>query len=493
MDPVNQYTDIELLTSSSALRARLAEIGSEIEELYTRIAYLKTARISVANALGAIVYPILTLPVELTAEIFAHYFNEVLSEVDGLPLCNLRTARDDGPLILSQVCRAWRTIAINTPSLWCRVRASFRDPGRPECRKLLESWLSRAGNRMLYIDLATSPRHFTNLFPAVVPYSSQWRILKFCIGCDDDWTSMSPLVDTVRGRIPLLHEFGVWLERPSNLTTTPITAFYDAPELRKVTLQYLRSEIIALPWAQLTHLTLYGQTVQEAFEILRQTPERLEELSLDVYGDGSESLNPVNLGHVHRLLLPNDFDYIPETLSCITLPKLRLLEIGQIFKEEDADALLTFAKRSHCTLETVSVPGDAEQHLTMYTLESEAIATASHVSVPDIDWSVAELEQFFSWIGSDSAFLPNMRSLHLPRCETEVPFAALADMLSSRSYNRAGQPRFESFRLSQMYHQNPDHAIAPAIAEQLRALMDDGLDIHIESLNGMGYTEKFSR
>ncbi|KAK7063523.1 F-box domain-containing protein [Favolaschia claudopus] len=500
MDPVHHYTGIESPTSRSAFRARLAEIDSELDELAelhartsARIEQLETTRKPVASALDSIVYPILTLPVEMTSEIFAHYFNEVLSDVDGLPLCKLRTARDGGPLILSQVCRAWRNIAINTHSMWCRVHASAHNPGRPEWRNFLECWLSRAGNRMLYLDLIVDPCHFTKLFTTVVPYSAHWRVFKCCIGCDDNWTSISTLVDTVRGRTPLLHEFGVWWEGPSDFpTTAPITAFSDAPELRKVTLHDLPSEKITLPWAQLTHLTLSGYNTTNVIAVLHLT-ESLEELSIDLYGSASVGTQPVVLGRVHRLVLPNSFGYVTQTLSCVTLPKLRSLEIGQIFMAEHADALLTFAKRSHCTLETISVPGDAEQHLTMYTLESKAIRTASHVSVPDIDWSVYELEQFFSWIASDSAFLPNMRSLHLPRCTTEVPFAALADMLSSRSYNRAGQSRLESFRLIQTYRQGPDHAIAPAMAEQLRDLMDDGLDIHIESINGMGYTEKFSR
>ncbi|KAK7063516.1 F-box domain-containing protein [Favolaschia claudopus] len=484
MDPVNQYTDIEFPISRSALRARLAEIDSELHELHTRIEQLETTRKPVANALNAIVYPILTLPVEITSEIFAHHFNEALLEVDGLSLCSLRTARDNGPLILSQVCRAWRNIAINTHSMWCRVYASGRHLRRPKWRKLLESWLSRAGNQMLYLDLTADTRHFSNLFPAVVPYSSHWRVFKCRIG--GDWTSISTLVDSVRGRTPLLHEFGVWWEGPSDFTTAaPIAAFSDAPELRKVILHDLPPEKITLPWAQLTHLTLSGQKITNGIAILHLTGG-LEELSIDLYGSASGETQPVVLGRVQRLVLPNGFGDIPQILSCVTLPKLRSLEIGEIGTEEYADALRMLAQRSHCTLESVSVPGDKEQHLTMYTLESEAIGRAGHVSVPDIDWSVSELEQFFSRIGLDSAFLPNMRSLHLPRCETEVPFAALADMLSSRSYNRAGQPRLESFRLIQTYFQGPDHGIAPAIAKKLRALMDDGLDIHIESPDEMG-------
>ncbi|KAJ7129240.1 hypothetical protein C8R44DRAFT_533755, partial [Mycena epipterygia] len=60
--------------------------------------------------LDAITYPVLTIPLEITAEIFVH--------------CLPTTRRSDvlnpeeAPLLLTHVCRAWREIAISTPSLW---------------------------------------------------------------------------------------------------------------------------------------------------------------------------------------------------------------------------------------------------------------------------------------------------------------------------------------------------------------------------------------
>ncbi|KAJ7751691.1 hypothetical protein B0H16DRAFT_1225672, partial [Mycena metata] len=54
------------------------------------------------------VYPILTLPVELTAEIFVHCLPD-----DPVP-----PSGKVAPMLLGRICRKWRNIAKGTPRLW---------------------------------------------------------------------------------------------------------------------------------------------------------------------------------------------------------------------------------------------------------------------------------------------------------------------------------------------------------------------------------------
>ncbi|KAJ6509125.1 hypothetical protein DFH09DRAFT_861760, partial [Mycena vulgaris] len=89
---------------------RLAEIDAEITELQARLSHLAVTRKPLADALESIVYPILTLPPEITAEIFIHYC--ALS-----PWTILHESRS-GPLLLANICRTWRGIAINLRSIW---------------------------------------------------------------------------------------------------------------------------------------------------------------------------------------------------------------------------------------------------------------------------------------------------------------------------------------------------------------------------------------
>ncbi|KAJ7084938.1 hypothetical protein C8R44DRAFT_541434, partial [Mycena epipterygia] len=57
----------------------------------------------------AIVYPVLTIPNELTAKIFIRCLPD-----HG----RVRPSEIAAPLLLAQVCRQWRDVALDTGDLW---------------------------------------------------------------------------------------------------------------------------------------------------------------------------------------------------------------------------------------------------------------------------------------------------------------------------------------------------------------------------------------
>ncbi|KAJ7633162.1 hypothetical protein FB45DRAFT_745848, partial [Roridomyces roridus] len=59
-------------------------------------------------------YPVLTLPTEITSEIFIQF----------LPPYPARPAivGKRSPSFLLRICRTWRNVALSTPALWCAVR-----------------------------------------------------------------------------------------------------------------------------------------------------------------------------------------------------------------------------------------------------------------------------------------------------------------------------------------------------------------------------------
>ncbi|KAJ7755922.1 hypothetical protein B0H16DRAFT_1268144, partial [Mycena metata] len=84
---------------------RLVELNTEIIQQKRVLRALQRDRASVEDELNATAtFPILTLPVEITIEIFI---------CDGEYLVSLQV-----PLSLASCCRLWRTIALATPSLW---------------------------------------------------------------------------------------------------------------------------------------------------------------------------------------------------------------------------------------------------------------------------------------------------------------------------------------------------------------------------------------
>ncbi|KAJ7673814.1 hypothetical protein DFH06DRAFT_954437, partial [Mycena polygramma] len=56
--------------------------------------------------LAEIVYPVLTLPPEITAQIFV----QAVKPLD-------KASSTSAPLLLLRICRQWRTIALSTPRL----------------------------------------------------------------------------------------------------------------------------------------------------------------------------------------------------------------------------------------------------------------------------------------------------------------------------------------------------------------------------------------
>ncbi|KAJ7708533.1 hypothetical protein B0H16DRAFT_1261004, partial [Mycena metata] len=85
------------------LISSISRLQLSLDEMQTRLRHLQTR-------LDSITYPVLTLPPEITSEIFL--------------LC-LPDERTTGvvdprevPLLLAHVCRAWRQIAISLPALW---------------------------------------------------------------------------------------------------------------------------------------------------------------------------------------------------------------------------------------------------------------------------------------------------------------------------------------------------------------------------------------
>ncbi|KAJ7736802.1 hypothetical protein B0H14DRAFT_3612027 [Mycena olivaceomarginata] len=94
--------------------------------------------------------PILSLPLEMTAEIFTHF----------LPIYPLRArlVGTQSPILLSQVCRQWRNIAISLPQLWRAIQLDLGTEFQPHQINLLKSWLQRSESRLLSVGIAYNGR-----------------------------------------------------------------------------------------------------------------------------------------------------------------------------------------------------------------------------------------------------------------------------------------------------------------------------------------------
>ncbi|KAJ6488121.1 hypothetical protein C8R47DRAFT_940560, partial [Mycena vitilis] len=90
----------------------VTDATAEIAHYKSLIRELKGKRQAAQRSLDSIVYPVLTLPPEITSEIFTCCLP---SSADG----RWNSAdTDEAPLLLLHICRTWRKIVISTPALW---------------------------------------------------------------------------------------------------------------------------------------------------------------------------------------------------------------------------------------------------------------------------------------------------------------------------------------------------------------------------------------
>ncbi|KAJ6582179.1 hypothetical protein B0H19DRAFT_1117727 [Mycena capillaripes] len=141
------------------LRRRLSDIESQLLQIECptnrrvsdrlkpeRQHQLMKEKISIQESLNLIVYPILTLPVEVTSEIFLHC----------LPTEPDQPSTSVAPMVLGRICQQWRNIAYNNPRLWAAVTIRFLRGYRLDA--LVEDWLLRAGSMPLALRLILPPR-----------------------------------------------------------------------------------------------------------------------------------------------------------------------------------------------------------------------------------------------------------------------------------------------------------------------------------------------
>ncbi|KAJ7670757.1 hypothetical protein DFH06DRAFT_141710 [Mycena polygramma] len=462
------------------IRHRIADIDAEIANLRARLVRLAAERKPLVQALESIVYPVVTLPAEITAEIFLQYFTR--ADIGGtdpniphgpgwIPPC--------GPLLLASVCRAWREIALHLQPIWSKFHLVPTQNAIPSTEKLLQCWLPRTGNHPLEVDIGRWG--ISALCASLAPFFHQLQFLS----CSVDTPDTLP-ADLFRGRIPLLRRLDITVI--DDLPFAPITAFADAPQLREVVLGDLSLPCITLPWGQLTLLHFYGQNITQCAEILHQT-SRLETLVVDYVSPDATQLSPVRLEHLHTLKfhqLQPDINLIDH----LTLPALKHFEFPMppmprhtLLENSAVQQFTTFIARSACSLCSITIMAPADFQATTACLR--AAPTLATVRMKDIQWGIGAFLQVLR----KPDFLPNVRSLSLNPCRhvMEIPYDDLAASLASRRQERGeGTSRLQSFEL--VMAGNADWEPTPTVAEleygleALRALEADGLKVNIRNL-----------
>ncbi|KAJ6535723.1 hypothetical protein B0H19DRAFT_1271446 [Mycena capillaripes] len=470
------------------LRSRLAEIDAEMADLHARFAHLATERKPIVEALRSVIYPVLNLPAEITAEIFMQYVTsaQIGGHDPNIPHAPGWVA-PCGPLLLASVCRAWRDIALALRPIWSKIHIVTSANAMGTTEKLLQCLLPRTGNHPLRVSLCASSDALLLAFLA--PYFHQMQSLLFCVDAPTTFPN-----DLIRGQIPFLQRLDINLAISDfDGPPTLVTAFADAPQLREVVLTTFTLPWIALPWGQLTHLEFSGQYTDQCVDILRHTTQ-LETLLVDVLGSEHLPAAPVRLDHLHTLKF-NEYQWDLSLLDHIILPALTHIEFAMSDRlmlpppeNPAATQFITFVARSGCALRSITL---IAPNVSSTIACLRAAPTLAVVNLQNIDWHIHSFIHLFRVL-REVDFLPNLQSLSLKPCvcAIEIPYGELAALLASRWQGRGnGSARLESFELvlgvEAGLHPTPTVAELDQGLDALRALEADGLKINIRNLQKM--------
>ncbi|KAJ7629022.1 hypothetical protein FB45DRAFT_47326 [Roridomyces roridus] len=132
--------------TASQLRTRIGDLSSSIDNQRQLLKDLEKQKSDAQGQLNALLDPMGRLPVEVSAEIF----------IECLPSTPTMDP-DQAPAVFTEVCRAWRKLAISIPSLWTRL--TDKDVAPRKFDRFFSTWALRVKRLPISLRLVQSLPH----------------------------------------------------------------------------------------------------------------------------------------------------------------------------------------------------------------------------------------------------------------------------------------------------------------------------------------------
>ncbi|KAJ6535181.1 hypothetical protein B0H10DRAFT_2145086 [Mycena sp. CBHHK59/15] len=420
--------------NTARMRARLAYLISG----FPLFGALSAERDAIQKELSRLTYPILTLPVEITTEIFYHC----------LPISPEEPSPHRAPMLLVNVCRDWRNIAVSSHGLWSSFRIRFKYETWEISFSHLKTWLLRSGSHPLSLHLAqnnysrVTDFESSDLMDEICEHSGRWSDMHLSL----PWHSFVLLEKRLNRPLPSLRKLRLSGESVYEFlfptTYASLSAFATAPALREVQIESLILPFLipsGLPWAQLTTFKGMDFSANQCIRVLeigssiQDCTFRLTtaEVGFDpLLGLSSEALQLIA---VQKLSLQGGYHtHQISLLNRLTLPNLHQLAVS--FGPELNPSLLSFLDRSHCTLTSLKIV--SEQGLNEEDFIRCIFMLPTLVDL-DVTYSVSvgQSSRTFELLHSRNGLLPNLAALHVTTSGLmhSADFGILAEMLHSRS------------------------------------------------------------
>ncbi|KAJ6560399.1 hypothetical protein B0H19DRAFT_1376163 [Mycena capillaripes] len=444
--------------TSAALCAQISELSSAISSQKQLLDDMQTRLRDLQAQLHSIPYPVLTLPPEITSEIFVHCLP---------PEKSWSSVRDKGvaPQLLTRVCREWRQIAISTPALWANFHVNLdTEDYLPRLAEIAKLWLTRTGKCPLSIKI---DGQFTRMLETLQCHSREIRTLELHMNVAElervRLRYDSPLDFAQLRRLSILAIESLDSEGSS---PSPIEIFNNVPLLRDLLLTAeVPLSFVSLPWQQLTKFTGELYIPAQCLKALRLMPNLTECAFLTV----DDNLPHEGFSH------PNVQHF---TFTCVIMT----LEIRDL-EEFNADVLDAFISRSSPPLRKFMIRP-------LEDWDGADLQFSSLLKMPDLRelemWHPANgfLPSFFN-VFQRNNFLPQLQKLSLMGCLPVGNAASVYNILlhaavpiASRRNVVAGRPQLQSFRVVTkhpwVYADYPEDQLRP-----FKILKSLGMDIHI--------------
>ncbi|KAF7335263.1 F-box domain-containing protein [Mycena sanguinolenta] len=440
-------------------RAKIADSERELEECLEMLQLFPRT------------YPVLTLPNEITTEIFLYSNLPSLMGRESTP--NPHYA----PMLLLHVCRAWRAIAIATPRLWANLWLDFSClPSRffeaENLDKFLAEYVVRLGACPLSLKLTgyfqseeiedDGKRLVASIFHQL---SSRLEVLNLVTEID--------YYREHHSHFPLLRKLTVGFPHYTDesdligLDERPIQTFSAAPQRQLYLFNKAIPSHFAILWETLTVFTGEELLSRDCVEVLRLAPSITKcifESEINMHADFPTLTHP-------NLKSTNGSEAL---IRFVTFPALQDLEV---YADDMNDVqLLKFISRSASTLLKLSTTD-----VSLQSLHAMSILTHLHLYAPNSNY-LSGPSGFLTMLNRtlNPGFLPQLQTLEFEDCK---PFVNVhfANVLSSRAVAQDGAAKLRSFR--QIWSRSQFHALrvdyTEYIAYLFEELAEDGMEIYI--------------
>ncbi|KAJ7637378.1 hypothetical protein DFH06DRAFT_1478838 [Mycena polygramma] len=315
------------------------------------------------------------------------------------------------PLLLTQVCRDWREIALSTCELWCSVDVASTKVGYEKelptdsALTLIDTWFSRAKAQPL--SLAIRPVHpeiSTPLMPLILSASTRFHTLELRLSKED-----FDILEQDNTAFPGLRRLAL----VSSVDCHPRSILERVPLLKELVVESLPT--IKLP-PSLTKLEIRRRiTFATVLDVIRQCPLLMELIAgVSDRPRLSDGPPPITLPHLESLVIRGTHVHF------LTLPALRRLDIINSY------TLLALVARSNCVLQHLSIE---------YPNPCSKLPTILR-AVPSLTSLTLEVDRFMDQLAEileqDPTLLPLLTTLRLSAWHRAFDFVALIQILRER-------------------------------------------------------------